>query len=105
MKDDHCNGTIRLKLDNKWGRLEVETGKVVLPFLYDESVTINVLVLEKKDNPSLTAITFNTHTTSELDEVHLQLGEDGLYNLIHIVVPTYDWYIRNKKLGTLSKYK
>lgn len=76
-----------------------------IPFLYDESVTINVLVLEKKNNPSLTAITFNTHTTSELDEVHLQLGEDGLYNLIHIVVPTYDWYIRNKKLGTLSKYK
>ena len=76
-----------------------------IPFLYDESVTINVLVLEKKDNPSLTAITFNTHTTSELDEVHLQLGEDGLYNLIHIVVPTYDWYIRNKKLGTLSKCK
>ena len=76
-----------------------------IPFTYEDAVTVNVLVLEKKDNPSLTAITFNTHDVSKLDEVHLQLGEDGLYNLIHIVVPTYDWYIRNKKLGTLSKYK
>ena len=76
-----------------------------IPFAYEDAVTVNVLVLEKKDNPSLTAITFNTHDVSKLDEVHLQLGEDGLYNLIHIVVPTYDWYIRNKKLGTLSKYK
>lgn len=76
-----------------------------IPFSYEDTITINVLVLEKKDNPSLTAITFNTHTQSELDEVHLQLGEDGLYNLIHIVVPTYDWYIRNKQLGTLIKYK
>lgn len=76
-----------------------------IPFAYEDAVTVNVLVLEKKDNPSLTAITFNTHDVSKLDEVHLQLGEDGLYNLIHIVVPTYDWYIRNKKLGTLSRYK
>ena len=76
-----------------------------IPFSYDDTVTVNVLVLEKKDNPSLTAITFNTHTVSNLDEVHIQLGEDGLYNLIHIVVPTYEWYIRNKQLGTLSKYK
>jgi hypothetical protein len=76
-----------------------------IPFSYEDTITINVLVLEKKNNPSLTAITFNTHTISELDEVHLKLGEDGLYNLIHVIVPTYDWYIRNKSLGTLSKYK
>ena len=76
-----------------------------IPFAYEDAVTVNVLVLEKKDNPSLTAITFNTHDVSKLDEIHLQLGEDGLYNLIHIIVPTYDWYIRNKQLGTLSKYK
>lgn len=82
-----------------------KTDYSTIPFSYNETITINVLVLEKKDNPSLTAITFNTHTLSELDEVHLKLGEDGLYNLIHIVVPTYEWYIRNKQLGTLSKYK
>jgi hypothetical protein len=42
-----------------------------IPFSYEDTITINVLVLEKKDNPSLTAITFNTHTLSNLDEVHL----------------------------------
>jgi len=73
-----------------------KTDYSTIPFSYNETITINVLVLEKKDNPSLTAITFNTHTLSKLDEVHLKLGEDGLYNLIHIVVPTYEWYIRNK---------
>ena len=92
----HCDGELIITDTSDYSNI---------PFSYEDTITINVLVLEKKDNPSLTAITFNTHTTSALDEVHLQLGEDGLYNLIHIIVPTYEWYVRNKKLGTLSKYK
>ena len=82
-----------LDIINKSNYPEVESYQ---NFLYKDSVTITIVVLNEIDNPQLVAISHNTHS-GNLDEVELPLNKDGHYTITQLIVPTLDWYKRESK--------
>ena len=64
-------------------------------FKYEDTITINIITLEKVDGPQFVATTYSEHI-SHLDESTIQLKEDGLYNITQLVVPSLRWYEREK---------
>ena len=79
-----------------------------MKFTYEDTITLDIVTLEKTDGPRLLAVVYTTHETGKnLNEVNLPLGNDGLININHIIIPTVSWYNKqkNKEHNTLNKYK
>lgn len=70
---------------------------------FEDTVTVDIVTLEKSDGPKLAAEVFTTHDKKALlNEAKLPLGEDGLYTITHLTIPTLDWY---KKQSDLRNFK
>ena len=79
-----------------------------MKFTYEDTITLDIVTLEKTDGPRLLAVVYTTHEKGKnLNEVNLPLGNDGLVNINHIIIPTVSWYNKqkNKEHNTLNKYK
>ena len=79
-----------------------------MKFTYEDTITLDIVTLEKTDGPRLLAVVYTTHEKGKnLNEVNLPLGNDGLININHIIIPTVSWYNKqkNKEHNTLNKYK
>lgn len=96
-----CNADLVITGESKYPQEESYKN-----FLYKESVTINIVTKEDTENFKLVAITYNTHS-GELDESHIPIDKDGLYNITQLVVPSLDWYERekNKNLNNFFRYE
>lgn len=84
---------------------EDSTESVLNKFKYTETVTINVVQLERIDATDLIASTFGNHSTIT-DEATVNLAKDGNYLVSHIIVPTVTWLEneKNKSGNLLSDY-
>lgn len=73
---------------------------------YDDTVTIDIVVYNKYNDPQLFAIIFTDHKRGYLNEVKLPIGFDGFYTIYHLIIPTYQWYLctKNKKYNNLNKF-
>ena len=79
-----------------------------MKFTYEDTITLDIVTLEKTDGPRLLAVVYTTHEKGKnLNEVNLPLGNDGLININHIIIPTVSLYNKqkNKEHNTLNKYK
>ena len=79
-----------------------------MKFTYEDTITLDIVTLERTDGPRLLAVVYTTHEKGKnLNEVNLPLGNDGLVNINHIIIPTVSWYNKqkNKEHNTLNKYK
>ena len=64
-------------------------------FSYEDTITLDIITLEKVAGPELVAIVYTTHEYGKnLNEVNLPIGDDGLFNVNHIIIPTVDWYYK-----------
>lgn len=75
-------------------------------FKYKDTATINIVQLNKVDGTELVGGFIISHC-SYLDELHLELKEDGYYTISHIILPTreiIEQLIQNDS-GILQKYK
>ena len=97
-----CNGVLTITDETSYPNSE----EFFRDFKYEDTLTINIVTLEEVDNPQLVAVTYSTHTT-QLDEISIPLSKDGLYNITHLIVPTLEWYKkqREQKFNKLSKFK
>jgi len=74
---------------------------------YEDTVTYDVVTLESyKEGPKLVALVQTDHSQGHLNEVMLPMGNDGLININHLILPTADWYLREKcnPKNKFSKY-
>lgn len=85
-----------------------DSSEEFMKFTYKDTITLDIVTLEKTDGPRLLAVVYTTHEQGKnLNEVNLPLGNDGLININHIIIPTVSWYNKqkNKEHNTLNKYK
>lgn len=59
-------------------------------FKYSETVTVNVIQLDKIDEPEFVKSTVAPHLTNT-DEVQVNISKDGNYRISHIIIPTTEW--------------
>ena len=83
-----CNLTIT-------GESEYPEEEAYQQFKYEDTITINIITLEKVDGPQFVATTYSEHI-GYLDESSIQLKEDGLYNITQLIVPSLKWYQRER---------
>lgn len=83
-----CNLTIT-------GESEYPEEEAYQQFKYEDTITINIITLEKVDGPQFVATTYSEHV-GYLDESSIQLKEDGLYNITQLIVPSLKWYQRER---------
>lgn len=76
-------------------------------FRYSDTVTLDIVTWERSDGPRLVAIVYTTHDRGKLNEVLLNIGQDGLFKVTHIILPTVDWYLKEneQQYNDLKKYK
>lgn len=75
-------------------------------FSYEDTITLDIITLEKVAGPELIAIVYTTHEYGKnLNEVNLPIGDDGLFNVNHIIIPTVDWYYKQKDKTNNKLYK
>lgn len=99
-KNHLCEITVTGKeLDNNSYSQELSIG--VGSFRYIDTVTINVLYKVNSDNEeTLKSMQISQHLQeTENGEIHnvpdktqFKLDEDGLYRLVHIILPTREWF-------------
>ena len=76
-------------------------------FDYKDTITLDIVVYNRYNDPQLFAVIFTDHQRGYLNEVKLPIGFDGFYTIYHIILPTYQWYIcnKNKRYNNFKKYK
>ena len=95
-----CNGTLNITDTTQY------IGDCNKCFSYDDTITVNIVVLEETKSQQLIAISHNTHTT-QLDETLIDLVKDGLYNITHLIVPSISWYEKQleSQFNILDKFR
>lgn len=103
--EQFCDCTIRIT-DNTHCLYEDNSNSPYI-FGYKDTITLDIVVLNKVDGPQLGAIIYTTHDRGNLNEVYLPLGEDGYYTIYHIILPTVDWFNKqnNQQYNNFKKYK
>lgn len=84
---------------------EDSTESVAGQFKYSETVTVNVVQLNKTDETELIKSVIIPHITED-DETIVNLTKDGFFNVSHIVIPTTEWLQKeiDNPNNTLASY-
>lgn len=84
---------------------EDSTENISNTFKYSETVTINVIQLDKIDELEFIKSTIVTHLT-DTDEAQIDLLKDGNYQVSHILIPTIAWLQKEiaNPTNSLSSY-
>lgn len=99
-----CNCTLTIT-DNSY---ELYNQDSLFNFGYLNTITVDIVTLNKTNGIQLAAIIFTTHEKDiHLNEINLPLGSDGFFNITHLILPTVDWYYKEtqKEFNNLYKYK
>lgn len=89
---DSCKVTVQ---DTSTYLSEDNIGTVKGKFKFSDTVSIDVLQLNKSQDVEYLNPTFTEH--SSLKDTTLQITSDGWYSLVHLVLPSQDWF--NKELS------
>lgn len=75
-------------------------------YRYSDCVTINIVNQITTQEEKLFKVVFNKHDI-QLDESIVELTQDGLYSIYHIVLPTVEWLERVKEeaISMLDEYE
>lgn len=84
---DNCKVTVQ---DNSAYLSEDNVGTVKGKFKFSDTVSIDILQLNKSQESVYLNPTFTNH--SSLDNSTLQVSSDGWYSLVHIVLPSKSWF-------------
>ena len=89
---DSCKVTVQ---DTSTYLPEDNIGTVKGKFKFSDTVSIDVLQLNKPQDVTYLNPTFTEH--SSLEQTTLEITSDGWYSLVHLVLPSQDWF--NKELS------
>ena len=94
---DNCKVTVQ---DNSTYLSEDSAGTVKGKFKFSDTVSVDILQLNKSQEVVYLNPTFTNH--SSLVNSTLQVSSDGWYSLVHIVLPSKEWFERelNKQEGS-----
>ena len=88
---DNCKVTVQ---DNSTYLPEDSTGVVKGKFKFSETISIDVLQLNKTSEIVYTNPTYTDHST--VKEATLQVDSDGWFSLVHLVLPSVEWFNKEK---------
>lgn len=88
---DNCKVTVQ---DNSTYLPEDSTGVVKGKFKFSETVSVDVLQLNKTSETVYINPTYTDHST--VAETTLQVGQDGWFSLVHLVLPSVEWFNKEK---------
>lgn len=88
---DNCKVTVQ---DNSTYLPEDSTGVVKGKFKFSETVSIDVLQLNKTLESVYINPTYTSHSTVE--DTTLQVSSDGWFSLVHLVLPSVEWFDKEK---------
>ena len=88
---DNCKVTVQ---DNSTYLPEDSTGVVKGKFKFSETVSIDVLQLNKTSEAVYINPTYTDHTMVE--DTTLQVSSDGWFSLVHLVLPSVEWFDKEK---------
>lgn len=88
---DNCKVTVQ---DNSTYLPEDSTGVVKGKFKFSETISIDVLQLNKTSEIVYINPTYTDHST--VKETTLQVGSDGWFSLVHLVLPSVEWFNKEK---------
>ena len=82
------------------------SNELLLTFPEVDEIAVDIITLEKTTGPELVAEVFTTPGTT-LNEIALPMGMDGLFNITHLTIPSYDWYKKESEnpYNTLKNYR
>ena len=95
--DDTCKVIVRDDTEvGGSGYLPESSSVTVLNrFKYSDTVSIDVLQHNKTNNPEISVPVYTLHD-KEISPITLPIGFDGWFSVYHIVLPSEDWFIREK---------
>lgn len=88
---DNCKVTVQ---DDSTYLPEDSTGTVKGKFKFSETISIDVLQLNKTSETVYINPTYTDHTT--IKNTTLQVSSDGWFSLIHLVLPSVEWFNKEK---------
>lgn len=88
---DNCKVTVQ---DNSTYLPEDSTGVVKGKFKFSETISIDVLQLNKTSEIVYINPTYTDHST--VKETMLQVDSDGWFSLVHLVLPSVEWFNKEK---------
>lgn len=88
---DNCKVTVQ---DNSTYLPEDSTGVVKGKFKFSETISIDVLQLNKTSEIVYINPTYTDHST--VKETTLQVDSDGWFSLVHLVLPSVEWFNKEK---------
>ena len=88
---DNCKVTVQ---DNSTYLPEDSTGVVKGKFKFSETISIDVLQLNKTSEIVYINPTYTDHST--VKEATLQVDSDGWFSLVHLVLPSVEWFNKEK---------
>lgn len=88
---DNCKVTVQ---DNSTYLPEDSTGVVKGKFKFSETISIDVLQLNKTSETIYINPTYTDHTAVE--DTTLQVSSDGWLSLVHLVLPSVEWFDKEK---------
>lgn len=89
------------EVGNKGYLPEDSTVTVKDRFKYSDTISIDLLQHNKSDGPKLQIPIYSLHNT-EAKQVTLPVGFDGWFTVMHLVIPTKDWFDREHSKETGS---
>lgn len=89
---DNCKVTIQ---DNSTYLSEDTTSVVKGKFKFSDTVSIDILQLNKSSETQYLSPTYTNH--SSLNPTTLQVDKDGWFSLIHLVLPSKEWFDKEKE--------
>lgn len=99
---DDCKITVQ---DKSTYLAEDSTSTEKGEFKYSETVSVDVLQLNKISESIYLSPIFTSHTineeTTEQEEVSMYMDSDGWFSLIHIILPSVEWFNKAKEEGTV----
>ena len=88
---DNCKVTVQ---DNSTYLPEDSTGTVKGKFKFSDTISIDVLQLNKVSETVYINPTYTDH--SSIQDTTLQVGNDGWFSLVHLVLPSVEWFNKEK---------
>lgn len=90
-QDSLCNVILTgLSYDEELYLSEASKVQPYYKFKYSETITINVVELNKVNETKVTDVAVSLHE-SDMDESHIPIKTDGHYRIYHVILPTKEW--------------
>ncbi len=95
--DDSCKIIVRddIEIGGSGYLPESSSVTVMNRFKYSDTVSIDVLQHNKVDNPEIQTPIYTLHNT-EVAPITLPVGFDGWFSVYHIVLPSEEWFLKEK---------